>query len=118
MEKTVVELFAGVGGFRIGLTNSNPDWKFVMANQWEPGKTVQHAFDCYSKHFNKFNDLNGINIATIKKDHVKSYSKQVQKSILDASSNYITIISGGSIENSKSPFEKARDSIQKVVIQK
>lgn len=52
MEKTVVELFAGVGGFRIGLTNASPEWKFVMANQWEPGKKVQHAFDCYSKRFN------------------------------------------------------------------
>ena len=59
MEKTVVELFAGVGGFRIGLTNANPDWKFVMANQWEPGKKVQHAFDCYSKRFDKYSELEG-----------------------------------------------------------
>ena len=42
----VVELFAGVGGFRLGLMASSPDWKFVMANQWEPGKKKQWAFDC------------------------------------------------------------------------
>ena len=68
--------------------------------------------------FKEFNDLNGIDIATITKDHVKSYSKQVQKSILDASSNYITITSGGSIEDPKSPFEKVAGSIQKVATQK
>ena len=51
MEKTVVELFAGVGGFRLGLMASSTDWKFVMANQWEPGKKKQWAFDCYSKRF-------------------------------------------------------------------
>lgn len=26
-------------------------YKFVWANQWEPGKSTQHAFDCYVKHF-------------------------------------------------------------------
>ena len=51
MEKTVVELFAGVGGFGLGLMASSPDWKFVMANQWEPGKKKQWAFDCYRQRF-------------------------------------------------------------------
>jgi DNA (cytosine-5)-methyltransferase 1 len=46
----VVELFAGVGGFRIGLERSG-FWKVVYANQWEPGKKNQWAFDCYSSHF-------------------------------------------------------------------
>lgn len=45
----VVELFAGVGGFRLGLEKSG--WKTVFANQWEPGKKNQWAFDCYNKHF-------------------------------------------------------------------
>jgi DNA (cytosine-5)-methyltransferase 1 len=52
MDKTVVELFAGVGGFRIGLEQSGA-WKVIWANQWEPGKKVQHAFDCYETHFGK-----------------------------------------------------------------
>lgn len=51
MDKTVVELFAGVGGFRVGLQNADPSFKFVLANQWEPGKKLQHAYDCYTTHF-------------------------------------------------------------------
>ena len=45
----VVELFAGVGGFRIGLERSG--WEVVWANQWEPTTTTQHAFDCYVARF-------------------------------------------------------------------
>ena len=63
MEKTVVELFAGVGGFRVGLNDihgfdengvaiENRDWEFVWENQWEPSTKVQHAFDCYKTRFN------------------------------------------------------------------
>jgi len=45
----VVELFAGVGGFRIGLERSG--WETIWANQWEPSTSVQHAFDCYVTRF-------------------------------------------------------------------
>lgn len=45
----VVELFAGVGGFRIGLEKSG--WNTVFASQWEPGAKTQWAFDCYKRHF-------------------------------------------------------------------
>jgi DNA (cytosine-5)-methyltransferase 1 len=45
----VVELFAGVGGFRIGLERSG--WQTVWANQWEPNTRTQHAFDCYVARF-------------------------------------------------------------------
>jgi DNA (cytosine-5)-methyltransferase 1 len=45
----VVELFAGVGGFRIGLERTG--WRVVLGNQWEPSTRVQHAFDCYQRHF-------------------------------------------------------------------
>lgn len=52
MSIKVVELFAGVGGFRLGLENSNRDkFKFIWANQWEPGKKIQHAFNCYQNNF-------------------------------------------------------------------
>ena len=36
----VVELFAGVGGFRLGLGES---WDVVWSNQWEPSTKRQHA---------------------------------------------------------------------------
>ena len=44
-----VELFAGVGGFRIGLERTG--WSVVLGNQWEPSTRVQHAYDCYVRHF-------------------------------------------------------------------
>ncbi|MDO8880545.1 MAG: DNA (cytosine-5-)-methyltransferase [Coriobacteriia bacterium] len=58
----VIELFAGVGGFRLGL-EGHPDkkWKMrgaggfetVWANQWEPPgtKSRQFAFECYRERF-------------------------------------------------------------------
>ena len=50
-EITVAELFAGVGGFRIGLEKASLKYRTIWANQWEPGKKIQHAFECYDKHF-------------------------------------------------------------------
>ena len=67
MDKTVVELFAGVGGFRLGLDKSG--WKTIYANQWEPGKKNQWAFDCYDKHFkdsiNSNEDIASVNASEI-----------------------------------------------------
>ena len=60
MDKTVVELFAGVGGFRCGFNEVQFDgktvaekdnWNFVWANQWEPSTKTQAAFDCYCERF-------------------------------------------------------------------
>lgn len=51
MEKTIVELFAGVGGFRVGFESTKHTWETVFASQWEPGKTNQFAFNCYKSHF-------------------------------------------------------------------
>lgn len=47
----VVELFAGVGGFRLGLEKSSSLFKTIWANQWEPNKKLQHAFNCYIRNF-------------------------------------------------------------------
>lgn len=62
MKKTVVELFAGVGGFRLGLEKSG--WETLYANQWEPGKKNQWAFDCYNSHFPNSVNTN-IDVATV-----------------------------------------------------
>lgn len=45
----VVELFAGVGGFRLGLEAAGH--QVVWSNQWEPGKKVQWASGCYVAQF-------------------------------------------------------------------
>lgn len=51
-EIKVVELFAGVGGFRLGLEKiPNSLFKTIWANQWEPKKQKQHAFNCYNQNF-------------------------------------------------------------------
>lgn len=47
----VVELFAGVGGFRLGLETASEKFKIIWANQWEPSMKEQYAFDCYTAHF-------------------------------------------------------------------
>ena len=47
----VVELFAGVGGFRLGLERASSDFKTVWANQWEPSQKNQWAFQCYNERF-------------------------------------------------------------------
>lgn len=44
----VVELFAGVGGFRLGL---GEQWDVVWSNQWEPSTKRQHASDVYIGRF-------------------------------------------------------------------
>ncbi|MGL5100224.1 MAG: DNA cytosine methyltransferase, partial [Fusobacteriaceae bacterium] len=51
MEKKIIELFAGVGGFRLGFEGASSSWETVFASQWEPGKKNQFAFDCYKSHF-------------------------------------------------------------------
>jgi len=66
---TVVELFAGVGGFRLALEGvpepfadrlheaagyepvPKAPWLVIWANQWEPSTKAQHAFDCYAARF-------------------------------------------------------------------
>lgn len=62
----VVELFAGVGGFRLGLEKSSDFFEFVWANQWEPGKQKQHAFECYISHFGPSSNHNNEDIAKVK----------------------------------------------------
>ena len=51
MEKTICELFAGVGGFRLGFDRLESGWKTTWFSQWEPGAKTQWAHDCYVQHF-------------------------------------------------------------------
>lgn len=59
MQKTICELFAGVGGFRLGFDRLNSDWKTTWFSQWEPGARTQWAHDCYVQHFGDCEDLRG-----------------------------------------------------------
>jgi DNA (cytosine-5)-methyltransferase 1 len=65
-EIKVVELFAGVGGFRLGLEGWNgksassgykkslkSSYKVVWSNQWEPATKTQHASLVYENRFGK-----------------------------------------------------------------
>ena len=47
----VVELFAGVGGFRIGLERASKHYKTIWSNQWEPSTKRQDASIIYCRHF-------------------------------------------------------------------
>ncbi len=53
----IAELFAGIGGFRVGFENANTEleqldlFKVVWSNQWEPGEKAQHASRVYEHHF-------------------------------------------------------------------
>lgn len=74
MDKTVCELFAGVGGFRLGLEKASDEWNTVWANQWEPGKKVQHAFDCYCHHFGKNDNHVNRDIAEVDKNDIPNHN--------------------------------------------
>ncbi|WP_147533026.1 DNA (cytosine-5-)-methyltransferase [Bacillus marasmi] len=66
----VIELFAGVGGFRIGLEKTK-GFDVVWGNQWEPSKKTQDAFNCYSRNFegrgiHSNEDIASVNEQTLK----------------------------------------------------
>lgn len=55
----VLELFAGVGGFRVGLENSDREYfETKWANQWEPSRKSQDAFEVYNYHFPDSENIN------------------------------------------------------------
>ncbi|AYF93077.1 DNA (cytosine-5-)-methyltransferase [Apilactobacillus bombintestini] len=61
----VLELFAGVGGFRIGLENADKDlFHTKWSNQFEPARKSQDAFDVYSYRFPDSENI-GIDVAEI-----------------------------------------------------
>lgn len=79
MNKTICELFAGVGGFRLGFDRLASDWQTVWFSQWEPGKKVQWAHDCYVHHFGDSPDVNGEfhtgeDISTVEKKNIPDHT--------------------------------------------
>ncbi len=59
----VCELFAGVGGFRLGLENTG-NYEVVWSNQWEPSTKTQHASLVYEARFGSENHSN-VNIEEV-----------------------------------------------------
>ncbi len=47
----VCELFAGVGGFRVGLERYSNEFETIFFNQWEPSYKTQFAYNCYVHNF-------------------------------------------------------------------
>src|SRR3989344_4399344 len=68
----VVELFAGVGGFRLGLEGKpgeemshNKHFKTVWFNQWEPSTKRQHAHETYVERFGDVDEYTNKDIAKV-----------------------------------------------------
>lgn len=79
MKKTICELFAGVGGFRLGFDRLDSDWETVWFSQWEPGKKVQWAHDCYVRHYGDSPDAKGEyhtgeDISTVNKENIPDHT--------------------------------------------
>lgn len=79
MEKTICELFAGVGGFRLGFDRLGTGWKTTWFSQWEPGARTQWAHDCYVSHFGDCPDLagelhTGEDISEMKKENIPDHN--------------------------------------------
>ncbi|MDF2503916.1 DNA (cytosine-5-)-methyltransferase [Clostridium sp.] len=79
MDKIICELFAGVGGFRLGFERLNTEWRTVWFNQWEPKAATQWAHKCYVQHFGESEDINGnittgIDIAKVDKNTIPNHN--------------------------------------------
>ena len=72
----VLELFAGVGGFRVGLEKASPTFKTLWSNQFEPSRKSQDAFEVYNYHFPDSENWNE-DIATISDEHFSALKGKV-----------------------------------------
>lgn len=65
----VIELFAGVGGFRVGLERASDRFKTVWSNQWEPTTKRQDASIIYCSRFGESGhsnlDINTVGVSEI-----------------------------------------------------
>ncbi len=74
MRKTICELFAGVGGFRLGFERQSQDWETVWFSQWEPGAKNQWAHQCYVSHWGDIDNNTGIDIAEVNKSEIPNHN--------------------------------------------
>lgn len=79
MKKQICELFAGVGGFRLGFDRLDSGWQTVWFSQWEPGAKTQWAHDCYVQHYGDLVDKSGethtgVDICTVDKKLIPDHT--------------------------------------------
>lgn len=74
MKKTVCELFAGVGGFRLGLEKSSKEWDTVWFSQWEPGRKTQWAHECYVSHWGDIDERTNMDIGKVDKRNLPDHT--------------------------------------------
>ena len=91
MEKIkVVELFAGVGGFRLGLEGTpeqrkpyHKNYHTIWFNQWEPATKTQHAHQVYVNRFgndvvnSEFTNIDVANVIDKVPVHEDVYKRQL-----------------------------------------
>ncbi|RYJ43717.1 DNA (cytosine-5-)-methyltransferase [Flavobacterium beibuense] len=75
-EVKVIELFAGVGGFRLGLEKASSKYKVVWSNQWEPSTKSQDASNIYVNRFGEENHSN-VDIAQVSSDEIPAHDMLV-----------------------------------------
>lgn len=96
----VVELFAGVGGFRIGLEGASDAYETIWNNQWEPSTTHQDASLVYRARFGSKGHCNK-DINTIPTDEIPNHDLLVGGFPCQDYSVASTLSRSGGIEGKK-----------------
>ena len=63
-----------LGDLEYGLEKSDSSWNTVWANQWEPGKKSQYAFDCYINHFGNEKKYVNEDISLVDKNTIPNHN--------------------------------------------
>lgn len=96
----VVELFAGVGGFRIGLEGASDAYETIWNNQWEPSTVRQDASLVYQARFGSKGHSNQ-DINTVKTEEIPDHDLLVGGFPCQDYSVASTLSRSGGIEGKK-----------------
>ena len=96
----VVELFAGVGGFRIGLEGASDAYETIWNNQWEPSTKHQDASLVYQARFGSAGHSNK-DINTVLTDEIPDHDLLVGGFPCQDYSVAATLSKSGGIEGKK-----------------
>ena len=96
----VVELFAGVGGFRIGLEGASDAYETIWNNQWEPSTQHQDASLVYKARFGVKGHVNR-DINLVKTDEIPDHDLLVGGFPCQDYSVAATLSRSGGIEGKK-----------------